>query len=439
MDGRANVKKKSLSNSFSKTKQKRALKKRRQRYSYLKRIRREKFPSKRKISFEISNNKIIDFAKKISPNDGLILNDNNKILKVNLPKTFCLIRNPDASLQSIAHFINRVTSKQYNFIEFIHKNIDRYNLSAETLLAVLTERCVWHAKFLNKKRILIGGKFPEEKRHKKLICEIGIVKQVNAIASQRNSLFSRNSINVDHSNYISDDEKSNAAKEFARYIENSFGIKNSNNTDKFVRKLINILSEVLCNSERHSSSEKGYMWFVRGYVEDDICEIAIFNFGKTIAETFEGLPNDSFARKSIAPYLEKHSGPEFSTEQLCTIMALQHRISSKNTNDRDTNGQGTVDLIEFFELVNEKYASMKDKPKCKPEMSLISGNTYIYFDNKYKLHNIASSYDEERYIYPMNNNSNLNEKPDHNYVKEMDSFFPGVVISLRFPVLKNGE
>jgi hypothetical protein len=68
---------------------------------------------------------------------------------------------------------------------------------------------------------------------------------------------------------------------------------------------------------------------------------------------------------------------------------------------------------------------------CVPEMTLISGSTRIYFNNKYHLR------EEEveagrRKIIAFNEKNSLDEKPDSTHVHSLAGHFPGTLLTFRF-------
>src|SRR5690606_11799784 len=107
-------------------------------------------------------------------------------------------------------------------------------------------------------------------------------------------------------------------------------------------RLTEYLSEILNNAEEHA----GFVdWTLQGYldssVEVPVCEIAIFNFGDSIAQTLDRLPKGSYTLDQIGQYLEMHAGkhyfsPSWRKEDLLSVIALQPDVSSKNLSSSDT-------------------------------------------------------------------------------------------------------
>src|SRR5690606_32412424 len=138
-------------------------------------------------------------------------------------------------------------------------------------------------------------------------------------------------------------------------------------TDTAKEDLPDFIGEIITNAEDHSEQNR---WYVCGYMDhdhqedvgDDLeshhCEIVIYNFGRTIAETFTDLDQNSYAYQLVKPFVDHHSksklfSSNWSQEDLLTIASLQSHISSKQELD-STRGHGTIDLIEFFQQVSEE-------------------------------------------------------------------------------------
>jgi hypothetical protein len=201
------------------------------------------------------------------------------------------------------------------------------------------------------------------------------------------------------------------------------------------KNLSNLVSEVLDNAEQHSSSKK---WHVSGFLdENNIFNLTIFDFGDTISKTLGNAKLNRKLKNNINTLLKKHATKGFfrfknvwDRSNLWTLFALQEGISRFNTeyavSDR---GQGTVRLIDFFlELAS-------NKSNLGPQMVIISGNTYILFDGKYRLR--SNEIDgESRQIIAFNDSNDLSERPDSKYVKNIKFSFPGTIISMKFAIDK---
>ena len=79
-------------------------------------------------------------------------------------------------------------------------------------------------------------------------------------------------------------------------------------------------------------------------------------------------------------------------------------------------------------------------------MSIVTGNTHIVFDGTYKLSQVTDDLKlegDEQLIIAFNDENSLQSPPDPKSVRWMGkSFFPGVAISIRFPLneeVENGK
>lgn len=177
-------------------------------------------------------------------------------------------------------------------------------------------------------------------------------------------------------------------------------------------------------------------WRIVGYLDRDdcnrVCEVVIYNFGLTIAETFNKLEVDDFAKKNVNEYVNKHHakklfGENWTPDDLTTLVALQGRISSKNHPDDDTRGHGTVDLIEFFQEIMDGHDGAECKEQAK--MCILSGHTHIRFDRKYRMGKDRDGRD----TIAFNDENDLSRPPDSKYVRHLKRcHFPGTLIAIRF-------
>lgn len=231
------------------------------------------------------------------------------------------------------------------------------------------------------------------------------------------------------------DYKSRAVKDFVDHVNMCLGRHGRRLTEEGRYNLAMYTGEIISNAEEHSGIDD---WAIVGYLDniqdEHLSEIAIFNFGATISESFKSLPEDSYAYGIIKPYVDLHAsngyyGNNWTEENFITLLALQGNISSKNKDESGTRGQGTVEMIDFFQAIHQEC--LKDDASCA-KMAILSGSTHILFDGTYQL---LKSRGNGRGIIAFNAENDLAKRPDENYVKNLKPvFFPGTVISIRFPM-----
>ena len=286
-----------------------------------------------------------------------------------------------------------------------------------------------------------GGTYPQEERLRRLLRGIGIIKSLQIkheyltpSQERKIELFEDQKTGEIATTAGSLSNEELAAKNLVDHINNCLRNVGRTLTRGAIDQLSTYAGEVMDNATEHSG---GY-WFIKGYYDHHekphYCEIAIFNFGKTIAQTFMEIGEDSYAYRTIIPCLQRHDRKNyFSThwrkEDLITLMALQGDVSSKNESEDDTRGMGTVEMIEFFDQLARECL-----PEHTPEMAIMSGSTHIRFDGTHRL----TQDDDRRRVIAFNTTNDLGSPPDSRYVSNIEPLcFPGTVISVRFELSNN--
>lgn len=360
---------------------------------------------------------------------------------VTIPKVFSIIEDPSRALATIQAFAKAVRQRKIHSICVDQASIEVYDLAAMALLDTVATEISVEARHKGQK-ILFSGKYPKPLAIRRFIRSMGIVKHLKVshevakgpeVAKIR--VFDRRNRHY----YVSQDPtkadfKSKTIVGFVDHVNECLKDNNRSLTPESRATLCDYVGEILCNAEDHP----GFVdWTIQGYIDNSldvpICEIAIFNFGKSIAETLKELPDDSYTRRQIEPYIKLHNGlrffgREWRQSDLLTLIALQGHVSSKNSNVCDTRGQGMGDLIHFFQRVHKECAALSD---VKAKMAIVSGGTYILFDGKYTMRESET----RGRVIAFNERNNLYSRPDSNYVKSLGNLhFPGTVISIRFPL-----
>jgi hypothetical protein len=197
-----------------------------------------------------------------------------------------------------------------------------------------------------------------------------------------------------------------------------------------------ILGEVLANAEEHSGRPH---WWISGYLRQrgttyGDCHITIFNFGKTLAESLQGLPADALLRRQIEGTVSRHSKKHrfqrgWTEEGLWTLYALQEGVSRKNVDPGiiRNRGQGLPDLITFF----QKLGQLKDRSTA-PTMFILSGHTQILFTGEHEMQLKELEDGSVRRVIAFNKENDLNEPPAPDAVKNLNQYFPGVLVGMDF-------
>lgn len=362
-------------------------------------------------------------------------------VEVVTPKTFSIIEDPVKAIATIESFAKSVARHRVRSVSINQWKTETYDLAAMALLDIVATEIMFEAKRRGQK-IRFVGTYPKRASLKRFVRSMGIVKHLkieHEIAKKTEvpdiRIFDkRNRHYFPKQDPKKGDFKSKTIAAFVDHINSCLGDHQRQLTIESRAKLCDYVGEILGNAEDHPGFAD---WTIQGYLDNSldtpICEIAIFNFGRSIAETLKVLPSTSYTWRQIEPYVLLHHGQNFfgrewSQSDLLTLIALQGHVSSKNNNSEDTRGQGMGDLIDFFQRIHDECAPGSDE---KAKMVLLSGGTYILFDGTYRMR------DDERHgrLIAFNKQNSLQFKPDPNYVKSLKGLhFPGTVISIRFPL-----
>lgn len=370
-------------------------------------------------------------------------NESNK----SCPLKFSLIENPEITLKFISSIAELHRNTSMKSLNIDHSKIIYHDLGAEVFLGIAVKIIKDSAQGRNRK-INIRGNLPNSERKKRLIRSMGVIKQLDIEheydVGSKLEIFDFVGSKNSSISVATRDRKNECTVKFVSHIDNCLNHSKKQLTDEARGNLVSYLGEIIGNAEDHSGENK---WYVCGYLDhidekktsdDDedkyhFCEIVIYNFGKSITETFTELGDDTFPMKQVIPYINAHEknglfGQNWDKDTLITLAALQGCVSSKNLNSDMDRGQGTVDLIEFFKSIS---TICLPEAQQKPKMAIISGNTHIYFDGKYHI----KSDDKGNDIIAFNLENSLNLRPDIKYVRKMKGVsFPGTVIAARFPI-----
>lgn len=358
-----------------------------------------------------------------------------------LPKVFSLTSNPEETLGTIEAVIKYARSTRRPRLKLDHRYVNDLGLGAEALLAVILKEI----SFENQASLgsYIRGYKSQNPKVRKMMDEVGCARVLRTGADEDIKVSLRSTANVfRHQNRgknlsvdaLTADPISVTTREFSDHLNSCLALIGKRLSAKGRDRLLAYVAEVLINAQEHSGTAQ---WTIVGFVDQEdeglTYRAAIFSIGSTIAETFNALASESYARGRVEPYIERHNKSGYfkagwSKDDLLTVVALQGNISSKLDGPESDRGQGTVDLIEFFQDVSSECAAYASKPS----MSIISGCTHIKFDGSYRMKYESSL---GRMVIAFNEKNNLLEPPDSRAVRDLGrASFPGVMISIAVPL-----
>ncbi len=356
------------------------------------------------------------------------------------PSRFSLTLYPEETLAAISNLANQLRINRVTKVRIDFSKVTIYDVGANALLNILIKEISIQSR-KDGYKINWDGLYPQDVDLKRFIKGMGAIKNLKVSheylpkeESAKLETFEDRCRNYAYGIKASEaDKKAKVSQAFSDYINKCLAHINKKLTQNARHKICAYVGEIIDNAEEHSGMHE---WSIQGYLDTHPsewkCEIVIFNFGATFPQTFQRLSKDHYAREKINPYLEAHGKRRlfqkgWRQEDLITLISLQGGISSKNNNDSDTRGNGTVDLIEFFQEIHRACNSENNQNPAI--MSLISGSTKILFDGTYTMAKNAGG----NGVIAFNPTNDLMERPDSAFVKQIEGVeFPGTVLSIKF-------
>ena len=202
---------------------------------------------------------------------------------------------------------------------------------------------------------------------------------------------------------------------------------------EFEENFLHIVGETLDNAVHHSQAG----WWVCAdlRVRQDrppLLEVAIFNFGSSMGESMDTIPDTSQTRHEIHSLREEHRrrenfGARWTEHNLLGLFAIQDG-NSRFGAERGRGG-GTHRIVETFQEISNDTEYDKE---CR--LGWVSGRTAIYLDGRYQLGPSRIPTRASRDDIAFNPPNDLHETPDHLAVVNLDPPFPGTLLKLEFPL-----
>jgi hypothetical protein len=358
----------------------------------------------------------------------------HEIAKLKIPKVFSFIDNPVEALQTIEELQKIVIPASVKELIIDHSACKKLDLCASAVMDVTLLQAQ------NRRRgnqLDLRGTYSDDVDVNMMLRGSGILKQIahpDSILPKETEatirtcdLFSGKASRIERSKKCDE-----AATKLTDYFNQCLRMEKFELSRNGEFRLSSLITEVIGNAEEH-----GGRWFTIAYFhqsDDQLghCNIALFNFGRSICESLLEHSASDELRSRIDALIAKHNErgflrsilhPTWEEEALVTLFALQEGVSrlsfTKKGIDR---GNGTVNMIEFF---NQLAGGSQ-------RMCLISGKTYILFDGQFDLKKKVLENGEERRVIAFNRTNNLEDPPDRDHVRTLPSGFPGTIISIRF-------
>ena len=232
---------------------------------------------------------------------------------VAVPATFSIFDDPESALIPAAFVAGLARcGTKLNQVIFDHSRLKEFDLVAESILDLVSMEYERERR-PPKKKLKFKGVFPNDESAGRFIRGVGIIKNLDVTHEQisENSESQLKMFRMASNRFLMEssvrtsDHKERVVKQFVDYVNRCLSVNSRKLTKDAVVRLVQYTGEILDNAEEHSGT---YDWNIAGYLDtmtenDPVCEIAIFNIGRTIAETYQRLDKSSFAWNNISPYI----------------------------------------------------------------------------------------------------------------------------------------
>ncbi len=369
---------------------------------------------------------------------GQIFTENQFVVRI--PKRFSISEEPDEVIRILRALYSACKCSCVNKIVFDHSACEYLGLSASTIMDIIV--CVVKRYKKDKNMPLsLSGKFPVNQIAKDVFLASGLPYHL-----QISHKSGYDEANVERFETVSGEygrgsrQSGKIATELTDYFNKCLGYQNMKLNETGILIMATMLGEVLGNCEIHGGEQA--TWYTQGHYENNPersygeMQLLFLNLGDTI---YHGLKYDSSKEttKRVSHFVNRHKqyfNTQWTEEMACTVFALQEGISrlrDKDIEGYEGRGTGTVSLIETL----NKIGRCEDEQQ-KPEMTIISGKTFIKFNDRYEMQAERFCNDPAfgsgiKSIIAFNKENNIYKPADQENVRLLRQHFPGTIVSLR--------
>ena len=241
----------------------------------------------------------------------------------------------------------------------------------------------------------------------------------------------------------SENKKGSTATKIVGYVNENLNKYDYKLTDLDRNEMESLIAEVLNNAEDHGLNSKWYatatLFEDNRMLNDPTKEIigeltiTILNFGKSFYEGLEETKTENIdTYKDLEELYNAASkckgGGQFGKGDYFTLYALQEGISRLKYIEQ-SRGTGTMKFINSFLSIGD-YEN-KEK-KYFPSLHILSGNTLLKCDNKFKSFLVDGDY-----CLSLNLENDLSIPPQQSHLRPLIAKFPGTVLAIKIYLNKN--
>ncbi|MEM5539933.1 hypothetical protein [Olleya sp. AS48] len=370
--------------------------------------------------------------------------------KIKVPKVFSLIENEKESFDFIRNLTMNILFDKYKSIEIDYADCERIELSAQIYSDMILRDLDKFIKRRNQNRYTqsnianLTGININNKNIQKLLFSVGSPAIITKDFRKYSDItpYKLCVHNKEFNKLENAKRKEVDSTEMVDYVINSLATLDKKLTSDSIEDLSVVIGEILINAEEHSTTKYRYStgYFQKHNIDGEdygVFNLAIMNFGETIYEKFKSPECTNYKMKSrMADLSNKYTkrsfwNKSFDEETLWTLYSLQQGITSVSI-DSYKRGNGSIQFIESFFNLKGTNENADDISR----MAIISGNTNIIFDGSYNIQTKTKGKDKFK-VMTFNDSNDIEDKPDYKYVKSVENYFPGTIISARILINKD--
>ncbi|MBA3342483.1 MAG: hypothetical protein H0T48_11700 [Gemmatimonadaceae bacterium] len=347
---------------------------------------------------------------------------------------FSFIEDPDNAIEAVTQFASLIHGGRVGTVSIDQHKCTQIDLCAEAVTSALA------VEARERLKVRFRGILPADEQQRAIIIASGLPRHLGVNLPEQSDFLTFGLVHGrrrKESAYESS-ERELVSTSLTEYVNQCVGRYRRRLMPRAEEFIASIVGEVIGNAEDHSRQPN---WWAAAYLHHQAdsgfgdCHITLFNFGQTVFESLQYLPQKSLLRTQIESLVGTHQKrglfhKDWTPENLWTLYALQEGVSRFNTGKAmlaSDRGQGTADMIEFFQRLGQSEAAV-----AKPKMCFVSGKTHVVFDGNYTMERRETSSGTRRRILAFNKENDLGQKPDFRAVRPLNHYFPGTLISLRF-------
>jgi hypothetical protein len=357
------------------------------------------------------------------------------IAKIQFPDTFSFFSDPDLVLAHLNQFVAAALRQDVRRIEILQRSCKYIGHAAESVLNALAIEA--YRKLL----LSFAGQFPVDPDQRDVVLATGLPKYIGVRVPNPHHFktfpLRRGGRTTERAR--TSPTRDRIGTDLPVYVDECLADFGYRLSEEARQQLGSIVGEVLTNAESHSGQPH---WWVSGYLRKLTeqgyadCHITIFNFGKSLAETMQTLPNSARLKTEIRSLVRHHRGKGYfgknwNEEALWTLAAMQEGGSRNNRHPVviENNGQGIPDIIQYFQELGRLAQSTGND---RPQMFLLSGNTFVLFDDRFPLIKMKLRDGSRRRVVALNAQNDLRLPPHKGLVRVLKRRFPGTLIGMDF-------